>query len=110
MKTSHFLVTLSMAALTFIMSGCSSLQDINEPLTYPVMVNGQKVMLKQITEGTWTAHSPAHLTAWPGTPENVAALRQAIETKSGCKVTDSDFTRQGKQFDAQVDCGSNLSN
>ena len=110
MKTLCFLATVSLSAVTLIMSGCSSLQDTNEPLTYPVMVNGQKVMLKQITEGTWTAHSPAHLTALAGTAENVAALRQAIETTSGCKVTDSDFTRQGKQFDAQVDCGSNLSN
>jgi hypothetical protein len=39
-----------------------------------------------------------------------AALLQAIEQRSGCKVTDSDYSRNGTQLDAQVDCASRLKN
>jgi hypothetical protein len=38
------------------------------------------------------------------------ALLTAIEQRSGCKVTDADYSRGGMQLDAQVDCASRLKN
>lgn len=102
--------SLFIMAITAILAACSTIPDPGEPVAHPVKVNGQTVILKQITEGTWTANSPANLPTLANTSANVAALSKAVETTSGCKVTDSDFTRQGQQFDAQVDCGSSLSN
>ena len=101
---------MAIVSITSILAACSTIPDPGEPVAYPVTVNGEPVILKQITESTWTAKSPAHLKTLTNTAASVTALRKAVETTSGCKVTDSDFSRQGQQFDAQVDCGSNLSN
>ena len=34
-----------------------------------------------------------------------AALIDAVARTSGCKVTDVNYSRDGLQLDAQVDCG-----
>ena len=73
-----------------------------------VSCNGEVFTPRQLTESTWTANSTGILKPLPGTPVSTAMLQEAVEKTSGCKVTDSDFSRQGKQFDAQVDCGSKL--
>lgn len=92
------------------LSACSLIPLPGEPVAHKVKVNGEIFILKQITESTWTANSSGSLKTLAATSASTAALREAVEKTSGCRVTDSDFSRQGKQFDAQVDCGSNLAN
>lgn len=81
------------------------------PAGYKVSVEGEPYVLSQLTAGTWTAISTA-VVAPPSAsrPSLQAALVQAIEQASGCKVTGSDYSREGRQLDAQVDCGSRLKN
>ncbi|OYY45773.1 MAG: hypothetical protein B7Y03_15680 [Polaromonas sp. 24-62-144] len=77
------------------------------------MVDGQTYDIGQLTESTWTALSRADAgnigSAATGTAHRGAVL-QAIERASGCKVTDSDYSLQGRQLDAQVDCAGRLKN
>jgi hypothetical protein len=105
-KNHALLVLMASAGL----SGCTLTSLRNEPIARQVQVGGQSYVLKQLTDSTWTASAAAGLTALPATSASTAALRQAVETTSGCKVTDSDYSRQGQQFDAQVSCESALSN
>ena len=92
-----------------LISACSMIAMPGEPVAHKVSVDGEIFMVRQLTESTWTANSTGAMKPLKATNVNTALLRQAIEKTSGCKVTDSDFSRQGKQFDAQVDCGSSLS-
>ena len=103
-------LTLLLLAVSAGLGACSMTQMPGEPVAHEVSVNGETFILRQLTESTWTANSSGLLKTLAGTSSSTAALRDAVEKTSGCKVTDSDFSRQGKQFDAQVDCGSKLSN
>lgn len=96
--------------LASALSACSLMPLPGEPEAHKVNVNGEIFILKQITEGTWTANATGNPTILAATSASTAALQEAVEKTSGCKVTDSDYSRQGKQFDAQIDCGSTLAN
>ena len=77
----------------------------NAPDVHKITLNGEIYSLTQLTASTWTvtASGPSKtLNQGVGLTEG---LRQAIEKTSGCKVTDSDYSQAGRQFDAQVDCG-----
>ena len=65
-------------------------------------------IISQLTAGTWTASTSG--TAEVMSIQTRTSLLAAIEKTSGCKVTDSDITRQGLQLDAQVDCGNRMKN
>ncbi|EJL87083.1 hypothetical protein PMI15_01229 [Polaromonas sp. CF318] len=97
-------VLLGAAAL----AGCAGLGTA-DPAAQRVTVEGRTYLVSALTAGTWTATSQA---AGPisTTPAGRAALLQAIEQHSGCKVTDVDYSRGGMQLDAQVDCASRLKN
>lgn len=75
-----------------------------------MQIGGEAYIINQLTASTWTASAKAGNKPLPATPAGQAALRDAIEKTSGCKVSDSDYSRQGLQFDAQVECGSRLKN
>lgn len=70
-----------------------------------VTIDGNAYDLTRLTEGTWTV-TPAK----PGAAAMQAGSRNrliaAVESASGCKVTDSDYSQQGLQFDAQVECAA----
>ena len=68
----------------------------------------ESYLVRQLTESTWTVNSADSLKILNSTPEATAKLRQAVEKTSGCAVTDSDFSSQGRQFDAQVTCSGTL--
>jgi len=78
-----------------------------DPPAQRVSIEGRTYLISQLTAGTWTATSPG-ITQLSSTPSGRAALLQAIEKTSGCKVTDADYSRSGMQFDAQVDCDSRI--
>lgn len=98
-----FLLAVASASL----GACAWMPLPHEAVAHKVSVNGETRLLTQITDSTWTARS-AGSKPLPFTSGSTAALRLAIEQASGCKVTDSDYSGQGRQFDAQVDCGSKL--
>ena len=91
-----------------MLAGCAGL-GAADPAAQRVTVEGRTYLVSALTAGTWIASSP---TAGPisTTPAGRAALLQAIEQHSGCKVTDVDYSRGGMQLDAQVDCASRLKN
>lgn len=100
MKVLIALVTLCLGACAWVAA----------PAGYKVSVEGEPYVLSQLTAGTWTAISTAVVAPSARRPSAQAALVQAIEQASGCKVTGSDYSREGRQLDAQVDCGSRLKN
>jgi hypothetical protein len=81
-----------------------------DPPSHRVSIEGRPYLISQLTAGTWTATAPGAAKEVAGSPSGRAALLQAIEQHSGCKVTDSDYSRNGTQLDAQVDCASRLKN
>lgn len=102
---------LCMLAIAVCLSACALTGPGGDlPDRSAVVVDGQLYDIGRLTESTWTAISQ------PGasTPTNGAAHRiavtQAIERTSGCKVTDSDYSLEGRQLNAQVDCASRLKN
>lgn len=92
------------------LNACALSTMSNEPVAHRVSVNGDAYLLRQITDSTWTASAEGSLKTLEATSASTAALRHAVEKTSGCQVTDSDYSRQGSQFDAQVDCGGSLEN
>lgn len=88
------------------LAGCAATSD---PLVQRVTVEGRTYLLSPLTAGTWTATAPA-ASPISTTPSVRTALLTAIEQRSGCKVTDADYSRGGMQLDAQVDCASRLKN
>jgi hypothetical protein len=74
------------------------------------VVDGQLYDIGRLTDSTWTAITQAGAgTPTAGAAHRIAVL-QAIERASGCKVTDSDYSLEGRQLNAQVDCTSRLKN
>ena len=100
-----FLLALASASL----GACALMPLPNEPVAQKVSVEGETHLLTQITDSTWTARSAVRKPL-ASTPASTAALRLAVEQASGCKVTDSDYSGQGRQFDAQVSCDSKRPN
>lgn len=90
------------------LNGCTGLRGA-DPAAQRVTVEGRAYLLSALTAATWTATSPT-ASPLPTTASTRAALLQAIEQHSGCKVTDVDYSRNGMQLDAQVDCASRLKN
>ena len=78
--------------------------DLAAPPAHRLSLGGQSYLVRQITDSTWTVTSTASRAVLASTAGASAALRQAVEIASGCKVTDSDYSSQGRQFDAQVEC------
>lgn len=98
-----------LALLTSLsLAGCAA--TAADPPSHPVSVEGRTYLISQLTAGTWTATAPGAANAVVGSSSGRAALLQAIEQRSGCKVTDSDYSRNGLQLDAQVDCPGSLKN
>ena len=75
-----------------------------------LVVDGQRYDIGRLTESTWTAISqPGASVPNSGAAHRLAVL-QAIERASGCRVSDSDYSIEGRQLDAQLDCASRLKN
>ncbi|MEO6322396.1 MAG: hypothetical protein ABIR56_17065 [Polaromonas sp.] len=101
---------LLLAVASAGLSACALAPLPHEPVAHKISVNGESHLLTQITDSTWTARIEGNMKTLATTPASTSALRLAVEQTSGCKVTDSDYSRQGRQFDAQVNCDSKLAN
>jgi hypothetical protein len=95
------------AASALCLSACA-LPSATSPAVQRVEIDGQTYQLGQLTNSTWIATASGIGRPMALRPSSRGALLDAIASASGCKVTDSDFSRQGLQLDAQVDCGSRL--
>lgn len=98
-----WLLAVAGASLT----ACAPLGQPGDPAAPParrLSLGGESYLVRQITESTWTVTSTASRAILGSTAVASTALRQAVEIASGCKVTDSDYSSQGRQFDAQVEC------
>ena len=101
---------LLLAVVSFGMSGCAMLAGNAQPPARSVTLGGESYVIRQITESTWTASAAGSQKILAATPAATASLQKAVEMVSGCSVTDSDYSRQGAQFDAQVSCANGLEN
>jgi hypothetical protein len=99
---------LLLALASLGMGGCAMPAGTAEPSPRSVTLDGKAYIFRQITESTWTASAAGSQEILEGTPTATAALQKAVELVSGCSVTDSDYSRQGTQFDAQVNCAGSL--
>ena len=99
---------ISLAGL--VLSACATNSRPGDETARTVMVNGQTHFVRQLTASTWTATPTDPARAVATRPIDAAALLLAIEKTSGCKVTDSHYSRNSTQLDAQVDCGDRLKN
>lgn len=96
-----------MLAMTSMgMFGCALVAPQFEAPPRTVTLGGESFTVRQLTEGTWTASTTGPRKALDASPARTATLRKAVETASGCTVTDSDYSRQQTQFDAQVLCAA----
>jgi hypothetical protein len=100
-------VFLSACAIPVVSTSAASPADAE---AQTVSVEGTSYLLSPLTASTWTATTKGADRPIVNSASSRAALIQAIEESSGCKVTDSDLSRQGRQLDAQVDCGARLKN
>ncbi len=93
---------------------CLALAACSSPLektpSSTVSIAGDTYVISQLTASTWTATAAGPARVISGNLPGKARLLSAIEQASRCKVTDSDYSRQGMQLDAQVDCGDRLKN
>ncbi|MES2412685.1 MAG: hypothetical protein V4614_02705 [Pseudomonadota bacterium] len=96
-------------ALTLLLAACANSGSQKDAST-TVDIAGGAYRVTQLTAGTFTVTTVSGKESINGNTPGRQALRSAVEKTSGCKVTDSDYSQQGLQFDAQVDCGSRLKN
>ena len=102
---------LSVLALPALLAACAMPGLAGDsPDRSAVVVDGQLYDIGRLTESTWTAIPPPGASAPTNGAAHRLAVLQAIERASGCKVTDSDYQREGRQLDAQVACASKLKN
>jgi hypothetical protein len=95
------------AASALCLSDCA-LPSSSSPAVQRVQIDGQTYPLSRPTNSTWITTASGIGRPMALSASSRGALLDAIASASGCKVTDSDDSRQGLQLDAQVDCCSRL--
>ena len=93
-----------------VLGACATNPLTEDASAGSVMVGGHAHIIRPLTASTWTATPVSSAKAVENKPADAAALLQAIEKMSGCKVTDSHYSSETAQLDGQVDCGSRLKN
>ncbi|MBC7610005.1 MAG: hypothetical protein H7228_10605 [Polaromonas sp.] len=99
-----------LCCLVAVSTACSLNPSAPEPAGYTTRIGGDSYVIKQLTASTWTATTAGPTLDLPASPKAKSELLDAIERSSGCKVTDSDYSVQGRQLDAQVDCDARQKN
>ena len=91
--------------LSACLSACAvSRPGVDLPERRVLVVDGQRYDIGRLTESTWTAISrPGASVPNSGAAHRLAVL-QAIERASGCRVSNSDYSLEGRQLNAQLDC------
>ena len=89
---------------------CAGKAALDAPLERTMRIGGDAYVISQITAVTWSAAGTRSTNELTEKSSSRLALLSEIERLSGCKVTNSDYSRQTKQLDAQVDCAGRLKN
>lgn len=107
-------ITRALASVTALVclaiSSCSTNPVAGNGDAYTVHIGDDTYVVNPLTASTWTAVARAKGQPLGNDGAKKAALLEAIERRSGCKVTDSDVSAQGTQLDAQVDCSFGVKN
>lgn len=102
-RTAHALRMTTIAGIACsTLLGCASPASDTGATTHAV--DGVVIVIAPLTAGTWTARPKDSIGTLPRSSAATLQLRRAIETASSCRITDSDYSEGGRQFDAQVDC------
>jgi hypothetical protein len=101
---------LLIACGSLALGACAMSAGMSQSTQHVVTPGGENYLISQLTAGTWTATSVGVARQLATGADSKASMLYAIEQTSGCKVTDSYYTRQGLQLDAQVDCGDRIKN
>lgn len=89
---------------------CSAYQAGGQSTQSKVRTSSGGAIISQLTAGTWIAVSQDATAPLPRSARDKAELINAITTVSGCKVTDSNYSRDGLQLDAQIECNNPRAN
>ena len=89
---------------------CAGSAVLKDPPERIMTVGADAYVISQITASTWSATGSGQATELSAASPGRLALLSEIERLSGCKVTHSDYSRQSRQLDAQVDCVGQLKN
>lgn len=95
---------------SFVLLACATQPVPQPPNGVTMRIGGDRYIIYQLTASTWTLTSATPGKQLDGSETELPALVRAIETESGCKVSDKDFSRSGMQFDAQVECPGQIKN
>ncbi len=96
---------MATALAGMLLVGCAGTATPGLSRSSQLLLEGQTVVISPLTAGTWTARTQDPKKTLPQNRAGAVRLREAIEAASGCKVTDSDYSSDGQQFDAQLSCG-----
>jgi hypothetical protein len=91
-------------------SACAGKAVVTGPAERTLRIGGDAYVISQITASTWSATAARSASELTASSSGRLALLAEIERLSGCKVTNSDFSRQTGQLDAQVACAGQLNN
>jgi hypothetical protein len=69
-----------------------------------IEIGERPYLVSPLTASTWTVSSPSNRQTLPRDAGARTAQLQAIEKISGCRVSDSNYSDDGLQLDAQVEC------
>ena len=92
------------------MMACAAQSVQPPPNGVTMRIGGDRYIIYQLTASTWTLTSVTPGRQLNKSETELTALVSAIETQSGCKISDKDFSRAGTQFDAQVECHGEIKN
>lgn len=101
---------LCLALCALVLCACTANPVAQTSVQQKVQVAGNDFHVSQLTAGTWIAVARETGKPVPRGSTDRAVLVDAIAKTSGCKVTDVNYSRDGLQLDAQVDCGGRSGN
>ena len=93
-----------------LLCACTTPEVTRNSAPQKVQFAGDQYLISELTAGTWIAVAQSTGKPVPRSSMGKAALLNAIAQTSGCKVTDANYSRDGLQLDAQIDCGGKPAN
>ena len=96
-------LTLAVVSV-LVICACTTSPVARNSAQQKIQAGGHGYLISQLTAGTWTVAAQDGKPV-PRSSMDRAALIDAVARTSGCKVTDVNYSRDGLQLDALVDCG-----
>ena len=106
MRSGFALATTLMLALT----ACAGKAVRTDPVERTMRIGGDAYVISQVTASTWSATAAGSASELALGAASRMTLLAEIERLSGCKVTNSDYSQQTRQLNAQIGCEGQLKN